>query len=100
VYAGGRPLWQLSIAVHDARGPAPVLRWSLTTHRHVDAARDRILAGAGTDEPLIETNELDEIEAMMPGYRRVTKQWRKPLRIDEINLLAPTPEVLARPGRP
>lgn len=31
---------------------------------------------------------------------RVTRQWRKPLAIEEVNRMAQTPEVRARPGRP
>lgn len=30
----------------------------------------------------------------------VSAHWRRPLRIDEINRMAPTEEVRARPGRP
>jgi hypothetical protein len=45
----------------------------------------------GTDEPLI--------EAVGEGAI-VTMQWRKPLSIEEVNRMAPTPEVRARPGRP
>ena len=88
MYAGGRPLWQLSLAVHDAHRPLSVLRWSPTMHRRIEAARDRILRGVGTDEPLIEEPNV-----------RVTRQWRKPLRIDEVSQLAPTLEVRQRPGR-
>lgn len=91
MYAGGRPLWQLSIAVHDRTGPTRVLSWSRTLRRQVDAARDRIMRGVGTDEPLI--------EAIGEG-NVATLQWRKPLRIDEVNRMAPTPEVLQRTGRP
>lgn len=32
--------------------------------------------------------------------RAIAAHWRKPLRVDEVNQLAPTPEVNARPGRP
>jgi hypothetical protein len=52
------------------------------------------MRGVGTDEPLImPTGE----EA---ATLRVTRQWRRPLRIDEVNRMAPTPEVRAREGRP
>jgi hypothetical protein len=94
VYAGGRPLWQLSIAVQGRRGPVDVLRWSQTDHRRVEAARDRIMAMCGTDEPLIEPAG-EEAALMM-----VTRQWRKPLSIEEVNRMAPTPEVRERRGRP
>lgn len=30
----------------------------------------------------------------------MTMQWRKPLSLDEVARMAPTPEVRARPGRP
>ncbi len=94
MYAAGRPLWHLSIAVHDRRGPVEVLRWSPTIHREVEAARDRILDMCGTNEPVIEPH--GEEAAMI----RVTRQWRKPLSITEIAQMAPTPEVRARKGRP
>ena len=68
-----------------------MLRWSLTTLRKVEAARDRIMRGVGTDEPLI--------EAIGEG-NVVTAQWRKPLRIDEVARMAETPEVKERRGRP
>lgn len=63
-------------------------------HRKAEAIRDRILRGCGTDEPLIEP-EGEELALLVSS-----RQWRKPLRIDEIARLAPTPEVRARPGRP
>jgi hypothetical protein len=93
VYAGGRPLWQLSLAVHDRSGPVPVLRWSPTIHRRIEAVRDRILRGVGTDEPLIEPTGLEA------ALIYVTRQWRKPLRVDEVARMAPTPEVRDRKGR-
>jgi hypothetical protein len=39
------------------------------------------------------------IEAIGEG-NVVTMQWRKPLSIEEINRMAPTPEVRERQGRP
>jgi len=94
VYAGGRPLWHLSIAYQGKAGPVQVLRWSPATARMVENARDRIMAMCGTDEPLISPVG-GELAALLR-----TRQWRKPLSIPEINQLAPTPEVRARPGRP
>jgi len=71
-----------------------VLRWSLTAVRKIEAIRDRIMARCGTDEPLI-------AETSFPaGHEPVTMQWRKPLRIDEINRMAPTEDVRRREGRP
>ena len=49
----------------------------------------------GTDEPYIMEEMTDAI-----GMRAISVHWRKPLRIDEVAQLAPTAEVLARPGRP
>ncbi len=51
--------------------------------------------GAGTDERWI-------VEEMSGPWaaKAVAIHWRKPLRIDEINLMAPTEEVRARAGRP
>jgi hypothetical protein len=33
------------------------------------------------------------------GANAVAVHWRKPLRVDEVNMMAPTPEVRERPGR-
>lgn len=68
----------------------PSLRWSNTVRREAEAVRNRIMFGLGTDE--------DWIEQILPGGASVT--WRKPLSIPEINQMAPTAEVRARPGRP
>ena len=51
--------------------------------------------GLGTDEPYV----MEEMSKEF-GLRAVSAHWRKPLRIEEINLMAPTPEVKARQGRP
>lgn len=79
----------LSIALQDKRGPTPVLRWSPATHRMIEAARDRIMSACGTHEPLIEDRDTT-----------VTRIWRKPLSLEEVNRMAPTPDVRARRGRP
>lgn len=73
----------------------PVLRWSPTKWRKAEAARDRVMRGLGTDEDYI----MEEMTAFL-GERAVSVHWRKPLRIDEVARMAPTPEVVARPGRP
>jgi hypothetical protein len=80
--------------VQNRTGPVPVLRWSPTIHRRIEALRDRIMRGVGTDEALI-VPDGEEAAALV-----ATRQWRKPLRIDEIARLAPTPDVRARWGRP
>ena len=69
----------------------PVLRWSLKLRREVEAARDRIMRGVGTDEALIEAVGEGNIS---------TIQWRKPLSIEEVGRMAPTPEARERKGRP
>lgn len=46
--------------------------------------------GTGTVEPWIRDD--------WPGLQ-YSMQWRKPMRIDEVNQLADTPEVRSRPGR-
>ena len=56
--------------------------------RLVARARARLFEGIGTSEALIEERGT------------VTLGWRKPLRIDEINRMAQTPEVRERKGRP
>lgn len=76
----------------------PVLRWSPTTWRKMEALRDRILHGCGTDEDW-HLEDPREVEAAT-GRVLVSAQWRKPLRIDEVNRMADTPEVRARLGRP
>lgn len=67
-----------------------MLRWSPTTLRKIITARDRIMFGAGTSEPWIREDEPE---------LRWSAQWRKPLRVDEVNQMAATPEVRQRPGR-
>ncbi len=69
----------------------PLLRWSAQTWRKAEAARDRVMYGGGTNEPWY----MEEFSA--EGGMAV--HWRKPLRIDEVNQMAPTPEVKAREGR-
>jgi hypothetical protein len=64
-------------------------------HRAVEACRDRIFSRCGTDEPLYESGP-DEFP---PGHYPVTRQWRKPLTIVEVNRMAATPEVKERKGR-
>lgn len=64
-----------------------MLRWSATTWRKLEKLRDRIMFGCGTEEPWFQEEG------------SVTVQWRKPLRIDEINQLAATTEVRHREGR-
>lgn len=86
----------MSLAAHDAKGPLRVLRWSATRWREMEAIRDRIMFGCGTEEPWF-------FDAEFYGDAQeyaVAAHWRKPLRIDEVNQLAPTADVMARPGRP
>ena len=71
-----------------------MLRWSPTAWRKVEAARDRATFGLGTEEEWF-TEELTRVV----GPAAIAVHWRKPLRIDEVNLLAPTAEVRERPGR-
>jgi hypothetical protein len=73
----------------------PVLRWSPTKWRKAEALRDRIMRGVGTDELWVTEEMSAEI-----GERAVAVHYRKPLRVDEVARMAPTPEVKARPGRP
>lgn len=94
-YAGGRPLWHLSITLWGRSGkPVPVLRWSPMHKRKAEAIRDRIMSGIGTDEPYVEESMADLL-----GERAVSLHWRRPLRIDEVAQMAPTDEVKKRPGR-
>ncbi len=50
--------------------------------------RDQIMQGVGSSEGFI------------PEKGNTAMHWRKPLSIEEINRMAPTAEVRARPGRP
>jgi hypothetical protein len=59
----------------------------------MEAMRDRILFGLGSDHVIPVTGE----EAAM---LRTTMQWRKPLSVAEIAQMGQTPEVRDRPGRP
>jgi hypothetical protein len=56
--------------------------------------RDRIMRGIGTDEPWI----MEEMSAQF-GMLAIAVHYRRPLRIDEVNRMAATPDVRARPGR-
>ena len=72
----------------------PVLRWSPNARRKIEAARDAIFRQIGTTEPLVEE------EGVSPfGAHIVSINWRKPLRIEEVNQMGQTPEVKARLGR-
>ena len=69
------------------RAAAPVLRWSPTTWRRIEALRDRILFGAGTSEPFI-AEDIVQAEAET-GRTMVAMHWRKPLSLMEVNRMAP-----------
>jgi hypothetical protein len=90
VYAGGRPLWHLSIAQHHGGRTVPVSRWDRSARKRAERIRDSIFATIGTSEPIIE----DRAGSILATH------WRKPLAIAEINRLAPTPDVRRREGRP
>ena len=65
--------------------------------RKMEALRDQIMHGVGTDEPWYLE---DPVEFQgETGKPMIAGNWRKPLRIDEVNQMAPTPEVRAREGR-
>jgi hypothetical protein len=78
----------------ERRQPVPVVRWTPTTVRKIEAIRDRIMGMCGTRERLIDAGEF------WPGRVVVTMQWRKPLTIEEVARMAQTPEVRERKGRP
>lgn len=80
----------LSIATQRDGAPVPVLRWSPTMHRKVEAARDAVFFSLGSSEPMIEETEAPLV---------ATRQWRKPLSMIEVAQMADTQEVRARPGR-
>jgi len=64
----------------------------------MEALRDKIMRGCGTDEPWF-MEDVNELQAAL-GASPVAVHWRKPLRIDEVARMAQTPEVRAREGRP
>jgi hypothetical protein len=53
--------------------------------------RDRVMRGCGTDEPWF--------REILPGQHTISVNWRKPLRMDEVNRMAETAEVRGREGR-
>lgn len=55
------------------------------------------MRGVGTDEPWFLEDPV-EFEGET-GKAMIAGNWRKPLRVDEIAQMAPTPEVRAREGR-
>jgi hypothetical protein len=61
----------------------------------MEAFRDETMRGLGTAEEWF----MEHMAAMI-GERAIAVHWRKPLRIDEVNRLAPTAEVRQRAGRP
>lgn len=63
--------------------------------RRMEKLRDKLMRGQGTDEPWF----LDEEFRQEFAASAVAAHWRKPLRIDEVNMLAPTTEVRLREGR-
>jgi hypothetical protein len=65
----------------------PTEQWERKVRRKIIALRDDILFRLGTGEALI------------AEHRPTAMTWRKPLSIEEINQMAPTAEVRARPGR-
>lgn len=89
-------MWHASLSARGPNGkPLLVLRWSNTRWRQLEAIRDRIMFGCGTDEPWFYDEEFY-------GDRwatAITAHWRKPLRIEEINQMAETPDVRWREGR-
>jgi hypothetical protein len=66
-----------------------------STWRKFEALRDRVMLGVGTDEPWFCEHLTDTL-----GIAAVAVHYRKPLRFDEVNQMAPTSEVRIRPGRP
>jgi hypothetical protein len=64
----------------------------------MEALRDRVMFGCGTDEPWVMEDPVEFQGGT--GKVMISAQWRKPLNIAEVAQMAPTPEVRARPGRP
>jgi hypothetical protein len=66
--------------------------------RKMEALRDRIMYGIGTEEPFV-GEDLAALQAVNPRPV-VAMHWRKPLSIAEVNRMAPTVEMKQRAGRP
>ena len=83
-------MWHLSLSAHAPLGigPLPLVRWTAGTFAKMQFIRDTIMQGVGTTE------------AFIPEKGTSAMHWRKPLSLEEINRMAPTPEVRARAGRP
>jgi hypothetical protein len=79
------------------RRPVGVLSLSPSACRRLEAIRDRVIHGCGTNEPFIAEDIAKVIGET--GREPVALHWRRPLSIAEINQMAPTPEVIKRPGR-
>lgn len=52
------------------------------------------MRGIGTDDPWI----IEEHSGHF-GMASVAVHYRRPLRLDEVNRMGPTPDAVARPGR-
>ena len=64
----------MSLAAHDAKGPLKVLRWSATRWRQMEAIRDRLMHGCGTEEPwFFDAEFYGDAQAYA-----VAAHWRKP----------------------
>jgi len=72
----------------------PVLRWSPTKWRKAEALRDKIMRGVGTDEEWV----VEEMSEQL-GTLASAVHYRRPLRVDEVARMAPTPDVRKREGR-
>ena len=59
-----------------------------------EVMRDRIMRGIGAEEPWI----MEEHSGQF-GAAAIAVHYRRPLRLDEVNRMGPTPDVVARPGR-
>jgi hypothetical protein len=59
------------------------------------------MRSVGTDEPFImeEVALADRLMRTDSGRTTIAAHWRKPLRVDEVARMAPTPEVLERKAR-
>jgi hypothetical protein len=71
-----------------------LLRVGAAMWRKFESVRDQVMRGVGTAEPWFQEDLSDVL-----GAGAVAVHYRKPLRLDEINQLAATAEVRARPGR-
>jgi hypothetical protein len=71
-----------------------VVRWTAEHWQEIEAARDDIMRGTGTTEDWFR-----EFSNPVLGHYAISVNYRKPLRVDEVNQMRQTVDVKQRRGR-